>query len=151
FGSGVMVSHDDLAWVSLVGALTLALQIWWRRGFLFASLDPEGAAVRGLPVRLLDGLLMLQIAAMVSLGTRALGVLPVFAFSILPALAAGMLVGSPKAALALATVLGAASGALGYSFAFFAEFPVGPSQTLMAALPALFAYLTAAISTKLKK
>jgi zinc transport system permease protein len=136
FGSGVMVSHDDLVWVSLIGAITLIMQIWWRRGFLFASLDPEGAAVRGLPVRLLDGLLMLQIAAMVSLGTRALGVLPVFAFSILPALAAAMLARSPKGALVLATSLGAASGAIGYLFAFFAEFPVGPSQTLMAAIPA---------------
>jgi len=27
FGSGVLVSHDDLIWVSLSGAVTLALQI----------------------------------------------------------------------------------------------------------------------------
>ncbi|MBM3266533.1 MAG: metal ABC transporter permease [Candidatus Sericytochromatia bacterium] len=135
FGTGVLVSPDDLALISVVGGLTLGLQVWWRRGFLFASLDPEGAAVRGLPVRWLDGLLMLQIAAMVSLGTRALGVLPVFAFSILPALAASLLVRGPRTALAVATLLGVACGAGGYLLAFLAEFPVGASQTLLAALP----------------
>ncbi len=139
FGSGVMVSREDLLWISIVGGLTLGLQIWWRRGFLFASLDPEGAAVRGVPVRLLDGLLMLQVAAMVSLATRALGVLPVFAFSVLPALAASLAARSPSGAMILGTALGAAAGVGGYLLAFFAEFPVGASQTLLAAVPVLFA------------
>jgi len=107
--------------------------------------------VCGLLVRLLDGLLMLQIAAMVSLGTRALGVLPVFASSILLALAAAMLVKGPKAALAVATARGAAAGALGYLIAFFAEFRVGPSQTRMAASPALIAFPYAGMRATLKK
>lgn len=135
FGTGVLVGPDDVFWISLVGVMTLVMQVWWRRGFLFASLDPGGAAVRGIPVRLLDALLMLQVAAMVSLATRALGALPVFAFSVLPAVAASMIARGPRGALVIALFLGAAGGAGGYLFAFFGQFPVGASQTLMVALP----------------
>lgn len=134
FGTGVLVGPSDTAWVLSVGALVLAVLLWFRRGMLFASLDPEGARVRGLPTRLLDATLMVSIAVLASVATRALGALPVFAFSVLPALAAVAVSRSPAMALTLATVIGLVSGAGGYLLAFFAQFPVGASQTFVAAL-----------------
>lgn len=132
FGTGVLVGPEDLAWVLGVGGAVLALQLWWRRGFLFASLDPEGARVRGLPVALLDAVLMCSVALLVSVATRALGALPVFAFSVLPALAAMAVASSPAAALAIATGVGLLAGAGGYLLAFFGQLPVGASQTIVA-------------------
>lgn len=134
FGTGVLVGPSDTAWVLGVGGLVLLVQLWWRRGLLFASLDPEGARVRGLPTRLLDACLMISIAVLASVATRALGALPVFAFSVLPALAAVAVSRSPGVALALATIIGLVSGAGGYLLAFFAQFPVGASQTFVAAV-----------------
>jgi zinc transport system permease protein len=60
--------------------------------------------------------------------------LPVFAFSVLPATAALVLGVRLPWAFAVATVLGALSGVAGYLFAFFYQFPVGGSQTVMAAV-----------------
>ena len=71
---------------------------------------------------------------MVGVSARALGSLPVFAFSVLPAAAALLLGVRLPWAFALATLLGALSGVAGYLFAFFYQFPVGGSQTVMAAL-----------------
>ena len=139
FGTGVLVSPEDLTWVLGTGAVALVWQVWWRRGFLLASLDPDGAHVRGLPVVLLDGILLATIAVLVSVATRALGALPVFAFSVLPALAALMLAASPGQALAIAALLGLLSGSAGYVLAFFAQFPVGASQTFTAAAFVLLA------------
>ena len=62
----------------------------------------------------------------------ALGALPVFAFSVLPGVAA--LLASPRLGpvFPIAAALGALSGGLGYIAAFLWEFPVGASQTAVA-------------------
>lgn len=133
FGTAVVVGPTDVQLVLGAGLIIAVWQLWWRRGFLYASLDQEGALVRGLPVALLDAVLLLSFAIFVAIATRALGALPVFAFSVLPAMAAVAVCSSPGLAFAVATVLGAIAGAGGYLVAFFWSFPVGASQTVLAA------------------
>jgi zinc transport system permease protein len=137
FGTGVMVRPEDTQLVLAGATLVLGLSLWWRRGIVFASFDPEGARVRGLPVRRLNLALMLAIALMVSISTRSLGALPVFAFSVLPALGAIALAPSPTVALLVAALFGAVAGGGGYLLAFFGQFPVGASQTVVAGALAL--------------
>jgi zinc transport system permease protein len=139
FGSAVLVRSFDLVAVLVSGGVVLTIQLWWLRGLVFASFDPDGARVQGLPVSLLDRTLFVSIGLMVGVSARALGSLPVFAFSVLPATAALMLGVRLPWAFVLATVLGALSGVTGYLFAFFYQFPVGGSQTVAAALFALAA------------
>jgi zinc transport system permease protein len=132
FGSAVLVRSFDLAAVLVSGGIILTLHLWWLRGLVFASFDPDAARVQGLPVSLLDRTLFVSIGLMVGVSARALGALPVFAFSVLPAAAALLLGVRLPFAFALATALGALSGVGGYLFAFFYQFPVGGSQTVMA-------------------
>jgi zinc transport system permease protein len=139
FGTAVLVSAEDVRWVLGAGGMVLVWLLWWRRGLLYASLDPEGARIRGLPVGLLDGVLMLTLAVFVSVTTHALGALPVFAFSVLPALAAVTLAKSPHAAFTVATVVGAVAGIGGYLLAFFGQFPVGASQAMVAVVAVVLA------------
>lgn len=146
FGTGVLVGPADMAWTLGVGGVVFAWQLWWRRGFLFASLDPEGARVRGLPVAVLDAALLISLAVLVSVATRALGALPVFAFSVLPALAAVAVAPSPAVALAIAAALGLTAGAGGYMLAFFGELPVGASQTFVAGAFVVIALAVRALS-----
>jgi zinc transport system permease protein len=134
FGTGVLVRPSDTAWVMGAAALVFGMVLWWRRGLIFASFDPDGARVRGLPTTLLSLAILGAIALMVSIATRALGALPVFAFSILPAIAAILLAPSPTSALVLAAFVGATAGVGGYLLAFFGQFPVGASQTLVCAV-----------------
>ena len=110
----------------------LFVHLWWFRGLTFASFDRTGAHVQGLPVRMLDGVLMISIGLMVGVSARALGALPVFAFSILSAIAALMLDLRLPWTFFWATLAGAASGLGGYMFAYFYNFPVGGSQTVLA-------------------
>jgi zinc transport system permease protein len=146
FGTAVLVSKADL-WATLgVGGLVLLAHLWLRRGFVFASFDPETARVQRLPVRLLDGLLLLSVGLMVSVTTRALGAMPVFAFSVLPAMAALALRLRLGWAFAVAAVLGAAAAVFGYLASFFLHFPVGASQTVVAAIFAGLAMAVGALA-----
>lgn len=149
FGTGVLVRASDTAWVLGSAGLVFLMVLWWRRGLVFASFDPDGARVRGLPVSMLSLAILGAIAITVSIATRALGALPVFAFSILPAIAAIALAPSPTVALILAACFGALGGVGGYMLAFFGEFPVGASQTLVCALLAGAAWgIRAALSPR---
>lgn len=141
FGSAVLVRPFDLKMVLLVGGAVALLHLWWFRGIAFATFDPEAARVQGLPVRFLSTFLMLSVGAMVGVAARALGALPVFAFSILPpAIALGLGLRLPWA-FALATFLGAAGGGAGYLLAFFLELPVGGTQTVLLGVLLLLALL----------
>ena len=132
FGTAVLVERPQLIAVAVVGGATLFIHLWWFRGLTFASFDRIGAHVQGLPVRMLDAVLMISIGLMVGVSARALGALPVFAFSTLSAIAALMLDLRLPWTFLVATFVGAVSGLGGYLFAYFYNFPVGGSQTVLA-------------------
>lgn len=141
FGSAVAVLDEDFDHVLALAGVLAALHLWWRRGFLAASFDPDGARVRGLPVFALELTLLATMAVAISLCTRVLGALPVFAFSVLPAMAAVRLSPNVNVALGLSALFGAASGFGGYVLAYRFELPVGASQTLLAAALVVLASL----------
>jgi zinc transport system permease protein len=134
FGTAVLVRPLDL-WLVLGGALlSLGTLYVVGRALTFTGFDPEGARVQGLPVRSIEATFWLVFAVQVSVSTRALGSLPVFALAVLPA-AAGLGVGqSLGVALGVAALGGAFSGGAGYLLAFLQELPVGASQAACAAL-----------------
>jgi zinc transport system permease protein len=133
FGSAVVVEPSDLY---MVGAATVILlgghAVLWR-ALLFAGYDPMGARVQGMPVRKLNVFLFLSVGLSVALCTRALGALPVFAFSVLPAMTALALTARIGLVFLLATVIGALSGVGGYVVSFRGDLPVGATQTATAA------------------
>ena len=134
FGTAVLVRPFDL-WVILgTGTVVLALHLWWARGLTFATFDETAARVQGLPVRPLLAFVLVSIGLMVGASARALGALPVFALSTLPAMAAALMGFHLQLAFVAAATIGAVSGFGGYAVAFFAETPVGATQTAVAAL-----------------
>ena len=133
YGTAVAVLPGDFRLLVSLTAALLLIQLWWWRGFMAVSFDRPAAAVRGLPVSLIEGALMLSLAVSISVCTQILGALPTFAFSVLPAMAATRLASNVPRALVIAGLVGAASGFIGYLVAFLHELPVGASQALVAA------------------
>lgn len=139
FGSAVLVSDEDAALVAACSAAILLLGAWNYRGVAFAVFDPAASRAQKLPVALLNGALLVSIGVMVGVSARALGALPVFAFSTLPAVAALRCRLPLKGVLVLAGLLGAFAGAFGYLTAFRLNMSVGASQTTVAGVVALLA------------
>jgi zinc transport system permease protein len=143
FGSGVAVLPEQFKAIVVMSVAFGALHIWWMRGFVSASFDTDGARVRGVPTRVIDVVLLTSIAAVISVATRVLGALPVFAFSVLPAMAAVRVAPNVPVALWVAAAFGAAAGFAGYLAAFLWSLPVGAAQTLCAAAIVIAAELGA--------
>ncbi len=144
FGSAVVVLPEEFRLLLMMTAALVALHAIGVRGFMQASFDPDGARIRGLPVRLLDTLLLLSLAVAISVCTRILGALPVFAFSVLPAMAALRIACNVRRALLWGGCFGAISGAAGYVVAFCWHLPVGASQALTAAILTIVVFTVAA-------
>lgn len=133
FGTAVAVRPTDLYAMLAVGGFVLATLVWLKRGLVFASFDPDGARVQGMPVRLLDGILFACVGITIAVATRGLGALPAFAFCVLPAMGALSLVRRISHALVLAAILGSFVAVVGYILAFFWALPVGATQTAVSA------------------
>lgn len=134
FGTAVLVRPEDLLAVLAVSALVVVALAALYRGLVFAGFDPDGARIQGLPVARIELALWTLVALEVSVTTRAIGALPVFAFSVLPAMAALRVSNRLPYAVLFAGLVGALSGGLGYVSAFMLRFPVGAAEASVAAL-----------------
>jgi zinc transport system permease protein len=134
FGSAVLVSPEDLGMVAAVGAVGLVLGFLGHEVLVFSGFDADAARVQGVPVRVFESALLMLVTAEVAVATRAIGALPVFAFSVLPAVAALLVAPGMRLAFPLATLFGASAGLGGYMLAFFFDLPVGATQTALAVL-----------------
>jgi zinc/manganese transport system permease protein len=99
FGSliGQVVAVDSvqlgyLIWTSVI--VVLALAVMWRP-LMFASTDPEAAAARGVPVRLLSPVFMLVLGLTVAMSIQIVGALLVLSIVCTPAAAAMRVTASP--------------------------------------------------------
>ena len=132
FGNILGISIEqtlDIALVSVVAVLALALIA---RPLLFASLDPDVAAARGVPVRALGFVFMALLAVTVSEATLAVGALLVFALLLLPAAIAHQVTSRPYTALALSAGLAVILTWLGIAIGFYTGYPSSVCISLLA-------------------
>nr|WP_218852513.1 metal ABC transporter permease [Spelaeicoccus albus] len=94
-GQIVSISPDQLRLLLVCGTVVLiALAVMWRP-LMFASIDADVAAARGVPVRLLSLAFMVVLGLAVALSVQVVGVLLVLALLITPAAAAMRVSASP--------------------------------------------------------
>ncbi len=124
FGSIFGINAQGAQVIALVGAATSLALLLIARPLLFASLDPEVAEARGLPVRLLDALFLALLGIAVAEAVPAIGALLIFSLLVTPAATARALVIRPYAALALSAALAVAVTWVGLTLAFYLPYPV---------------------------
>ncbi len=124
FGSIFGVDAQTALVISVVGAVTSIALLAIARPLLFASLDPEVARARGLPVRALDALFLTLLAVTVAEAVPAVGALLVFALLVTPAASVRRVVTRPYAALFLSAALALVITWAGLTMAFYLSYPV---------------------------
>lgn len=134
FGSAVVVDPRDVYIIPGVAIAAFIIHRIFYKDFIFVSFDEESAHLFKYPVRMLNALLLVTIAIVVAVTTRALGALPVFAFLALPPLTSLFLTEKLKLVFALSVILGILSATLGYFFSFILSIPTGASMTVCASL-----------------
>jgi zinc/manganese transport system permease protein len=126
-GHILTVGGADIARLAAGYAVIGALHWLLRRPLLDISLDPDGAAARGRAVRAWDAFFYGSFALVVTSSVRIAGVLLVFAYLIVPASIAVLLVRSIRARLALGWAVGALASAAGLATAYLGDLPTGAS------------------------
>ena len=108
FGSIFGLSATQVRVALLVAAAVCAVVLVIARPLLFASIDPEFAAARGVPVRLLGLGFLALVGVCAAQATQVTGALPLLGLLAAPAGAALLLTSRPYAALALSAGLAVA-------------------------------------------
>jgi zinc transport system permease protein len=106
------------------------------RGLLASAIDEEAATVAGVPVSILNVVLMVLGAVTVGVGMQVVGVLLVAALLVLPVGTARNLVRSFKATMLVASGVGAVSALIGLFISNAAN--TAPSGTIVLVASGLF-------------
>ena len=106
FGSILSVSRGDVLTTLISGIVVLFLLAFLFRPLLFASIDPEVAQTRGVPIRLLSIMFLVLLAVTIAMAIQVVGALLVFALLIAPAASAARLTHRPLTTIVLSIVLG---------------------------------------------
>jgi manganese/iron transport system permease protein len=131
-GNVLGVSQPEMLVTLGLAAAVLVVMFLMHKELVFASFDPLGSSVIGLPTEKLDYLLLSLLAVVVVLALPAVGIVLVIAMLITPAAAAALLVRSFPAAMITGALMGAASAIAGMYISFHFNLPSGPVMALVA-------------------
>lgn len=123
------VSEMVIGAVVVIGGL---LAVW--RPLTFASLDPDVATAKGVPLRGLSMVFMLLLGVSVALSVQVVGSLLVLALLITPAAAAIQLTASPVKTVVLSVVFAELSTVGGIMLALAGSLPISPYVTTISFL-----------------
>ena len=91
-GNVLGISFGDIVQVTVLGLIVLVVVFLLRKEFLYASFDPAGAAASGLPVEMLDYLMLGLIGVTIVVSIQTVGIIMVVAMLVTPAATAQLLV-----------------------------------------------------------
>jgi zinc/manganese transport system permease protein len=149
FGSFLGITTTQV-WVLLaVATAVLATLALIGRPLLFASVDPDVAAGRGVPVRLLSTAFLVLLGAAAAETSQITGSLLVFALLVMPAATAQALSPRPAVSLALSVAIALAVTWLGLVTAYYSPYPIGFYVTTFAFGAYVLARLGAAAARRL--
>ncbi len=144
FGDAAALRGEDVALMAVLTVLTLILIVALYRPLLAISFDPGFARSAGMPVAMLDHMMMMFLAFAIVVALQAVGVVLVSALLITPAATGYLMTDRLHRMLVIAGVVGMMSAALGVFCSFLGgKLPSGPFMVLAASLIFLVAYLFA--------
>ncbi|CCM62331.1 MULTISPECIES: metal ABC transporter permease [Candidatus Microthrix] len=125
FGNLLAISAEQLIVFGTMTAVLVVAMVIIARPLLFASITPEVAEARGVPVRSLGIAFLVLLALVVAMATQVVGTLLLFALVVTPAATALVITARPIAAVAIAT--GIALGCVWGGLVLSAMFNLPPS------------------------
>lgn len=141
FGNLLAVGQEEL-YLTLATFLVVGLVLLLLRPVLdFVSFDPEGAAAFGIPVLVVDLVLMVLITLVVVAGLKSVGVLMVAAMVVTPAVTALQVSRSLPASLLISGLVGAVAGLAGTWISLVSGISTGATVVLVVTLIFLIVWL----------
>ena len=124
FGNVLAVDMSTVYLLLLLAAVSLVALALISRPLLFASLQPDLAAAKGVRIRLLDLLFLVIVALTTAECAQVVGVLLVFVLMVGPAAAAQSLTTRVGSGVLLSLAFAVSAAWLGVTLAFYTDWPV---------------------------
>ncbi len=134
FGNVLAVDLPMIGTLIGLGVITLGGLAALMRPLIFASLQPELAEAKGVPLRFVSTALLAIVALAVSESAQIVGILLVFSLMVGPPAAAQRLVSGLWSGLALSAALALAEAWLGIAIAYQTDWPVSFCIAMLSAL-----------------
>jgi zinc/manganese transport system permease protein len=125
FGTFLGISDTQVATLLVVALVVVAVLASIARPLFFATVDPDVARARGVPVRLVSAAFLVLLGCAAAEVSQITGALLVFALLVMPASAAQQLTARPALSFVLTILFGLLIVWLGLGVAYFSIYPVG--------------------------
>ena len=125
FGTFLGISAGQVQVLLAVAVAVLGVLAVVARPLLFASVDPDVAAARGVPVRALSAVFLLLLGATAAEVSQITGTLLVFTLLVVPAATAQALTARPALAAAVTVALAVGVTWVSLVVAYGADYPIG--------------------------
>ena len=132
FGSILGLQATQATVGALAGIATSLVLVAIARPLMFISIDPEVAAARGVPTRIVTVLFLVLLGATVAEAVQAVGALLIFGLMVTPPAIAQMVTSRPYAAMFLSGALAVCFVWLGLGLAFYLSYPASFFITALA-------------------
>ena len=132
FGNVLGVTTNDFMLSAIVGAIVIVLIALFYRELLITSFDRAAAQAMGLPVLMLDLLLLVMISLTIVVSLRAVGNILVVAMLVTPAATARLLTDRLPVMILLGSVIGILSGIVGLYVSYYNDVAAGGTIVLVA-------------------
>ena len=146
FGSVLGVSTGDMLLVTAVTLAVFAVVVFGYRTLLFTTFDPEVAEASGVPVGVVDAVLMAMLSGAILASMKVMGVTLIAAALVIPAVIARMLTNSFARMLWLSSLIGALGGFVGMFLSY--HLAVSSGATIVLVEFVAFAVVFAATGTR---
>jgi manganese/iron transport system permease protein len=131
FGEVLAIGTGDLIALVVLALVVLAMVFFLWKELLYTTFDPLGAAASGLPVALLDYLLLALIAITIVVSLQAVGIILVVAMLVTPAATAQLLTHSFARLLLVAVGIGLVAPVIGLYVSYWANAASGATIVLV--------------------
>ena len=131
-GQVLGVSRSDVLITAGLAVVVVALLFALHKEMVFATFDPLGASVMGLPTQVLDYVLLVLLAVVILIALQAVGIVLVISMLITPAAAAQLLTQRFTLAMIVGAAIGVASAIIGLYLSFHYNLASGPVMALSA-------------------
>lgn len=125
FGNILTVTRPDLWMIGMVALVLFVSFAFFMNSILYSAFDREFAQVKGLPVALIEHLMMFAIAVTIVSSIRLVGIMLLLSMLTLPQMTANLFTSRFKMLLVYSVLVGILSCFSGLLFSYFLNIPSG--------------------------
>jgi len=125
FGNILTVSRNDLIWMALLSTSLVVIYMLGKRAFVYIAFDRDFAFTQQIPVRLIEYMMIMFIAATIVLSIRLVGIMLLMSILTIPQMTANLFTSNYYKITIASCLLGLLSCISGLFLSYFFNIPSG--------------------------